>query len=574
MGNRESVMQQKLAEFLFVIKLLALFFSVVAYLQYFYQWISSESINYAALLLSLVAIFGIMALMYLSFWYAYKQHLKTDKRISTVIKATEYLIITIVFITSIMVSGSYNSPYKILFIFLIVSTTLEFGMKTGIASAAFSSLILFFIDLLFSPQAVVNNFFENDILLAGVFVVTAWAVGFYSKTQDEFITDLKRMINIDGLTGLYDHRYFHEQLHEYFDKAKKEDLPLSLLLMDVDNFKLYNEILGYQQGDEALKQMAQLIKDCAGEKALSARYAGQQFGVILPRTDAVTARELAETIRGAVEAHPFYGQEHLPGETMTISVAVAAIQPRHNAYTDLLQDGGDALLRAKMLRRNSVESYISIFEQLQSLDENEEFEKTISSIKTLIAVIDSRDQYTYGHVERVVTYAQILADKLALSKTDRRTLIYGAYIHDVGKINISRETLMKTGPLTAEEWNELKTHPTKGAEIVGNVDYLKDVIPLILYHHERYDGKGYPSGLKETEIAPLARALTVCDSFDAMTSRRPYQRTRAFEDAIEEIRRCEGTQFDPYYAEIFLEAIQEYRKTGHVVPRFPAAKQS
>ena len=142
---------------------------------------------------------------------------------------------------------------------------------------------------------------------------------------------------------------------------------------------------------------------------------------------------------------------------MTISVAVAAIQPRHNAYTDLLQDGGDALLRAKMLRRNSVESYISIFEQLQSLDENEEFEKTISSIKTLIAVIDSRDQYTYGHVERVVTYAQILADKLALSKTDRRTLIYGAYIHDVGKINISRETLMKTGPLTAEEWNELNS---------------------------------------------------------------------------------------------------------------------
>lgn len=175
----------------------------------------------------------------------------------------------------------------------------------------------------------------------------------------------------------------------------------------------------------------------------------------------------------------------------------------------------------------------------------------------MISVINAKDRYTYGHVERVVVYSRMIADKLKLSKREKEILIYGAYMHDIGKININKEVLMKKMRLTDEEWELLKQHPANGVEIIKSVDSLKDIIPLIISHHERYDGNGYPNKLKGKEIPYLARILTVVDSFDAMTSNRPYNTRKTYEEAAEELEKCSGTQFDPEISAAFIEIVRK-----------------
>jgi putative nucleotidyltransferase with HDIG domain len=178
-------------------------------------------------------------------------------------------------------------------------------------------------------------------------------------------------------------------------------------------------------------------------------------------------------------------------------------------------------------------------------------------------VINAKDKYTYGHVERVVIYSRLLADKLELNEKDKKDLIYGAYMHDIGKINIPKEVLNKNMPLTKEEWEIMKQHSFNGVEIIKPVKSLKEIIPLILYHHEKYDGTGYPENLKGDNIPYLVRMLTVADSFDAMTSNRPYNKRKTYKEATDELKRCSGTQFDTDIVNAFIEVIMEKTiKTG------------
>ncbi|MDD2221686.1 MAG: HD domain-containing protein, partial [Clostridia bacterium] len=239
-----------------------------------------------------------------------------------------------------------------------------------------------------------------------------------------------------------------------------------------------------------------------------------------------------------------------------ISVGVSAFPSKAKTDTELLTSADEACYRAKFLYKNRVETYHSILEEIQD-DVYELGGKTVTSIKTLIAVINAKDKYTYGHVERVVFYCTMLAEKLGLNDEDKKNLIYSAYLHDIGKINISEEILMKTEPLTDEEWGIMKNHPQKAVEIINNINSLKDMVPIILQHHERYDGTGYPNNLKGEEINYLARILTVADSFDAMTSIRPYQQKKNYNQAINELIEYSGTQFDSEIVTAFISAIQD-----------------
>lgn len=178
-------------------------------------------------------------------------------------------------------------------------------------------------------------------------------------------------------------------------------------------------------------------------------------------------------------------------------------------------------------------------------------------IRILINIIDIKDQYTSKHTERVVMYAKLLEDKLNLSDKDKLNLIYAAYIHDIGKINIPKEILIKDSPLTNAEWLQIKEHSEIGFNIIKNIDVLKDIAPIVLHHHERYDGLGYPDGLKGDDIPYLSRVLNVIDSFDAMTSKRTYNTQKSFEEGIEELIRCRNSQFDPNIVEVFIENINK-----------------
>ena len=363
------------------------------------------------------------------------------------------------------------------------------------------------------------------------------------------------MINIDGLTELYNHRYFCDSLAEKIKIGEKENSPVSMIFIDIDYFKNYNDMYGHQKGDYVLKRIGEIIKSSIGNEHIPARYGGEEFAIILPDTTEDMAVKIAESLRKKIENTYFEGEENQPNGKLTASMGVSVYPDKAGSDIELIKSADDALYRAKFFYKNRVEAYISILDEIKSNIDEEDIE-LVTSIKTLISVINAKDRYTYGHVERVVVYGRMLAESLGLNERDKNILIYGAYMHDIGKINISKDVLIKKMKLTDDEWEVLKQHPANGVEIIKSVKSLNMIIPLIISHHEKYDGTGYPNNLKGDEIPYLARVLTVIDSFDAMTSNRPYNKRKTYKEAIEELQRCSGTHFDPEIVKVFIKALK------------------
>lgn len=360
---------------------------------------------------------------------------------------------------------------------------------------------------------------------------------------------LEDLIVTDPVTGLFNRRYFEERLEEELVRARHFDTCGSLLLINVDYFRDYNERLGLEGADELLRQIGELIRAQLRPFDLLGRLTGDEFAVFLLDTTAQEGMQLSENIRQAVAHHNFHVPDLL--RPVTVSVGLATYPTNATGKNDLIQAARRALSQAKRTSRNKVELYFGILEHLQPIVKPDD-QEAFNTIRTLITVINAKDSYTYGHTERVVRYAAQLGAGLGLSATELHYLLYGAFLHDIGKIEIGRELLNKSTPLTPEEWEVLKKHPVWGAEIVEAVPLLVPISPLILYHHERYDGRGYPGGLRGADIPLLARILTVVDSFDAMTTDRPYKKARDLEQAMEELQQCQGSQFDPDIVRVFI----------------------
>jgi len=429
-------------------------------------------------------------------------------------------------------------------------------MRTGLFVSALVSVVIASMDLVFGSNTTVNIQFQNDLALFAMFFLVAWTIGHYARLEQSHIDELVSYANIDGLTGIYNHRYFYEAIEGHYEQNKKNHNQLSLLMLDLDYFKKYNDIYGHSQGDELLKEITGVLRDTIREHDILSRYGGDEFCVILPETDKDEALVIADRLRKAVCEYDYLGKENMNNKMMTASVGVSTYSSQMESYLDLIENADMALYRAKFLRRNKVEVYSSIFDHIIEKEPNENLLEEIKPLKTLMTVINSRDTYTFNHVERVFNYCRIIAEHLELGPEDKRSLLFGAYLHDLGKINISKETLIANTKLSNTQWEELRKHPQDSADIVSQIKGFEEIVPIVLQHHEKYDGTGYPQGLIGDEINYLARILTVADSFDAMTNQRPYQKTKSFEEAFKEIERCKGTHFDPVIADKFMEALK------------------
>ena len=182
----------------------------------------------------------------------------------------------------------------------------------------------------------------------------------------------------------------------------------------------------------------------------------------------------------------------------------------------------------------------------------------LESIETLRYTVEAKDTYTRGHSDRVSEYSVLIGKTLNLPENDIKTLQIGGLFHDVGKIGVPDIILQKESKLTDDEYSEIKNHPSIGAHILSTATIFKDIIPIVKHHHERYDGKGYPSQLKGEEIPYLARIAAIADSFDAMTSKRTYRDSLPMETVISEFKRCKGTQFDPGLTDVFLDILENH----------------
>lgn len=557
MSNIEKDKCKQINDIVAIVKLASLLFTGMIFIQFVFRD-NDNIIDHMIYSEYIVLAFSFVIMLLLSIYILWTLSIKykMKKKSSMIFKIIERLIFISIFTGAIIISGGNTSEYKVLFLFIIITTTIQSGMKQGLIIAAVSSCIILGIDIIYMPDTQINVYFENDLVLCGIFVLTALPLGFYVRIEGEHIKRLMSLANEDGLTGVYNHRYFYDALSEKINEANEANIKIAMLFIDIDYFKQYNDTYGHQAGDEVLKKIGEILKVSTRKRDIVARYGGEEFAVILPFTDEKEASIVAEDIRNNIESTHFKGQENQPNGNLTVSIGISVYPDKAGSDIELIKSADDALYRAKFFNKNRVETYTSIFDEFNR-DIDEEDTELVTSIKTLISVINAKDRYTYGHSERLVFYCKLLGDKLDLDKNDKLVLLRGAYMHDVGKINIPKEILIKKMPLTNDEWNMLKEHPQNGVDIVKPVKSLNDLQPLILYHHEKYDGTGYPKGIKGNNIPYLARVLTVVDSFDAMTSNRPYNKRKTYSEGIKELERCSGTQFDPAIAKAFIEVIKE-----------------
>jgi diguanylate cyclase (GGDEF)-like protein len=398
--------------------------------------------------------------------------------------------------------------------------------------------------------------------LFGLFLFTciAFLLSLAFKQHFHLFKEVSEKANKDFLTGLNNHGYFKEILVEEVAAAKENDQPLCVVLLDIDDFKKYNDLYGHIEGDHLLQEFGLLIKTAAEpENFTVARYGGEEFSIIMPNTTCQKAISFMNELRKKTNDTYYKGVERLPYGCLSFSAGIAECEKETYNISELLSKADQAMYAAKDQGKNLVHIYNQYSEY--SAQRSLSLEKELEEAEQQLRIFLSKDIYTYRHSKRVYQYAVDFSRLLSLSDYERKTLILGALIHDIGKIEIPRDILNKKGKLEPHEWEIMKKHVTWGKEIILTNKKLEDLVPLVELHHERYDGNGYPYGLKGKSIPKLARILCIIDSFDAMTTERPYQITKTFEEAIVELRTCSGKQFDPQFVEPFIAMIKQLDDT-------------
>lgn len=331
----------------------------------------------------------------------------------------------------------------------------------------------------------------------------------------------------DILTGVKNRTYFEEYEKEF---SKEEKLPLGIIMGDVNGLKLVNDTFGHSEGDKLLKEVTAVLKNVCKDIGEVLRIGGDEFIILIPNTSLKYCEELIGKILSKCEERE--------NELFNISIALAA-SVKYNSNKDIyaiLKEVEDKVYRKKLLQNKSIKGSV------------------LSSLKIGLGL---RSVETEQHTERVMLSAIKLGEKLGLERSVIDELIIAAELHDIGKIGISEGILLKPSALTDEEYEAMKTHSEKGYRIVMASSELKNIAESVLYHHERWDGKGYPRGLKGEEIPLLARIINICDSYDVMTNIRVYKGARGRDEAIRELKRCSGTQFDPNLVNLFINILTE-----------------
>jgi diguanylate cyclase (GGDEF)-like protein/putative nucleotidyltransferase with HDIG domain len=366
----------------------------------------------------------------------------------------------------------------------------------------------------------------------------------------------------DNLTTLSNSRYFEEILQKQMNWAKRKNQTFALLMLDIDNLKTINDLYGHDSGDLLLRKFAQILTESLRETDYIARYGGDEFVALLPDSNEKAARLVAEKIRRKVASTRIFGFDLKP--LMTISAGIAIFPKAASTMISLVKAADIAMYRSKEDGKNKV----CLFEpsllpgihfnkkRLEQIAHNADF----NTIQTLVTAVDLKDSYTGVHSSEVSRLAVFLAQRLGLGEEDMESLRIAALLHDVGKIGVADSILLKPHKLSSEEFEEIKKHPKLGVSILKFSKDFKWALPIVLHHHERWDGRGYPNGTKGEKIPLLARIISVADAFEAMTSDRPYRKAMSKKKALTQLWKFSNRQFDPGLVQAFTGVIKDLDK--------------
>jgi diguanylate cyclase (GGDEF)-like protein len=349
----------------------------------------------------------------------------------------------------------------------------------------------------------------------------------------------------DPLTGLYNRRFFFEALEKEVRRAERYGSSASLAFFDVDDFKSINDTYGHLAGDDVLRKIGEIVDSLIRPVDSFARIGGEEFALLMPETQQLDALLVAERLRTALSRHRI-----LPDKRVTVSGGVSSCPQDATTREELERRADAALYWAK--RHGKDLCAVSSEVVVESADG--EREGMIAHLYALVGTIDDGHLHTRDHSENVAAYAVALGQAMGLDRERVVSLRRAALLHDVGKVAVSKMVLSKPGPLSLEEFEEIKLHPAVGATMVLHAGLAEEALWL-RHHHERIDGGGYPDGLAGEDIPLEGRIIFVADSFEAMTSDRPYRAGMPVEDAVAELRRCSGTQFEPSIVEALAQLV-------------------
>jgi len=417
----------------------------------------------------------------------------------------------------------------------------------------------------------------------------------FQKAQEQAITD--------GLTGVKTHRFFMEALSSEWKRSSRASRAFALVLMDLDRFKFVNDFYGHLEGDLVLQRVGQILETNCRRSDVVARYGGDEFVILMPETTMEQARQLSSKLRGWVAADPLLREKNIsasfgiacyplhgasPQELIQVADASMYLSKHQGGNTVSTADHVDPN-EARRWKRDVLEAYLGVTLKRLFTTGPEAFEEIylrlrqftdslpcteiaqepppdgpralpqsiLDTVTSLAYAIDAKDQYTQGHSQKVSAYAALLAEALGMNDLEVEEIRLGAVLHDVGKVGIPEAILNKSGPLNLEEWDTMKTHVTFGGKLLEPLVPLARIREMVLHHHEFFDGSGYPEALSAESIPLGARIITIADSYDTITSDRSYKKGRTAEQALNELERCAGTQFDPQLIQAFVRAMRQ-----------------
>lgn len=329
----------------------------------------------------------------------------------------------------------------------------------------------------------------------------------------------------DSLTGLYNRTFFDEEMQRL---SNSREFPITSISADIDGLKFINDTMGHAKGDELLKAAARVLQESLRSSDILARVGGDEFALLMPRTDKATGDKIAKRILSSSVRH---NHKH-PELPLYLSIGTATASKEGMSLEIAYRKADDLMYRQKRAHSQSINQNI---------------------VNMLVSALDKMDYVAQGHAYRLGYLCRAIGEKLGLPPELLARLDLLAQVHDLGHVAVPEHILFKPGPLSEEEWDIMRQHAEKGYNIAASSLDLVEVSGLILKHHERFDGHGYPQGLQGQEIPIECRILAIADAFDSMTSNRAYNKGKTRAEALQELKRYAGTQFDPELVQIFIE---------------------